>query len=172
MSIVGMAALFTSCSDENKQPDTPQVDFTGSSILVPNEVGTVSVTMEFDAPWEVSNKNTWFSVTPLSGDAGAATITVSVLETNPELTEKVASFIIRSNEQNTQYYVIQDVTSGFNIADSQMSVGIEEQQAVFTLEGNVDFEAVAAQDWITIDGVESDSTLLADDATYSKYKTE
>lgn len=171
MSIVGMAALFTSCSDENKQPDTPQVDFTGSSILVPNEVGTVSVTMEFDAPWQVSNRNTWFSVTPLSGDAGAATITVSVLETNPELTEKVASFIIESNEQNTQYYVIQDVTPGFNIVNRQMSVGEEEQQAVFTLEGNVDFEAVAAQDWITIDGVESDSTLLADHATYSKYKT-
>lgn len=171
MSIVGMAALFTSCSDENKQPDTPQVDFTGSSILVPNEVGTVSVTMEFDAPWQVSNRNTWFSVTPLSGDAGAATITVSVLETNPELTEKVASFIIESNEQNTQYYVIQDVTYGFNIADTIARVDETEQTYSFTVEGNVKYEAVPEVDWITINSITYDSTKLADDVTYSKYMT-
>ena len=174
MSIVGMAALFTSCSDENKQPDTPQVDFTGSSILVPNEVGTVSVTMEFDAPWQVSNRNTWFSVTPLSGDAGAATITVSVLETNPELTEKVASFIIESNEQNTQYYVIQDVTPGFNIASKIVCVNAEAQSYVLSLQGNTDFEATVADgaDWITVESVtETDSTLLNDNTTYSAYRT-
>lgn len=173
MSVIGMAALFTSCTDDNGTPDEPDVDFVGSSIKVPNEVGTYSVQMEFDHNWEVSNKTTWFSITPLSGTPGTATISVTVVDTNPDLIERVASFIIKNTDAgtNTQYYVIQDVTSGFNIADSQMSVGIEEQQAVFTLEGNVDFEAVAAQDWITIDGVESDSTLLADDATYSKYKT-
>ena len=173
MSVIGMAALFSSCTDDNGTPDEPDVDFVGSSIKVPNEVGTYSVQMEFDHNWEVSNKTTWFSITPLSGTPGTATISVTVVDTNPDLIERVASFIIKNTDAgtNTQYYVIQDVTSGFNIADSQMSVGIEEQQAVFTLEGNVDFEAVAAQDWITIDGVESDSTLLADDATYSKYKT-
>lgn len=171
MSIVGMAALFTSCSDENKQPDTPQVDFTGSSILVPNEVGTVSVTMEFDAPWQVSNKNTWFSVTPLSGDAGAATITVSVLETNPELTEKVASFIIESNGQNTQYYVIQDVTPGFNITDTVARVDETEQTYSFAVEGNFKYQAAPDVDWITVNSITYDSTTLADNTTYSKYMT-
>lgn len=169
LSVIGMTALFSSCTEE--KPDEPGVDFTGSSILVPNETGTFSVTMDFDAPWEVSNKTAWFSVTPLSGNAGTATINVNVIETNPDLREKVASFIINCGGVNTQYYVIQDVTPGFSIAKQSLAVDTKEQQAVFTLEGNVDFEALAAEDWVTVGEIESDSTLLADDATYSKYKT-
>lgn len=173
MSVIGMAALFSSCTDDNGTPDEPDVDFVGSSIKVPNEVGTYSVQMEFDHNWEVSNKTTWFSITPLSGTPGTATISVTVVDTNPDLIERVASFIIKNTDAgtNTQYYVIQDVTPGFNIANYSLNVGTEEQQAVFTLEGNVDFEALAAEDWVTVDGIESDSTLLPDDVTYSRYKT-
>ena len=173
MSVIGMAALFSSCTDDNGTPDEPDVDFVGSSIKVPNEVGTYSVQMEFDHNWEVSNKTTWFSITPLSGTPGTATISVTVVDTNPDLIERVASFIIKNTDAgtNTQYYVIQDVTPGFNIADTIARVDETEQTYSFTVEGNVKYEAVPEVDWITINSITYDSTKLADDVTYSKYMT-
>ena len=176
MSVIGMAALFSSCTDDNGTPDEPDVDFVGSSIKVPNEVGTYSVQMEFDHNWEVSNKTTWFSITPLSGTPGTATISVTVVDTNPDLIERVASFIIKNTDAgtNTQYYVIQDATLGFNLAGKIVSISAEAQSYVLSLQGNTDFEATVADgaDWITVDSVtETDSTLLNDDTTYSAYRT-
>lgn len=172
-SIVGIAALFSSCSDKNgDNGGNNEPVLTGNSIFVPNESdNVVTVTLEMEDDWSISNQSTWFAVNPLSGTAGSVTLNISVLETNPELTEKVSSFIIKSGDVNTQYYVIQDVTPGFNIPENTISVSTDEQSAVFTLEGNVDFDAVSAVDWVTVEGIEADSTLLADETTYSKYKT-
>lgn len=173
MSVIGMAALFTSCTDDNGTPDEPDVDFVGSSIKVPNEVGTYSVQMEFDHNWEVSNKTTWFSITPLSGTPGTATISVTVVDTNPDLIERVASFIIKNTDAgtNTQYYVIQDVTPGFNIPNKLADLDVTEQTYTFTVEGNVKYEAVSEASWIKINSITYDSTKLDDDVTYSKYMT-
>lgn len=172
-AMLGAALLFSSCS-ENKTDtgNEPQPDFVGNSILVPNEANsTVSITVEFDAAWQVSNQSTWFAVTPLSGNAGTSTLNISVLDTNPDLREKVASFMISCDGVNTQYYVIQDVTPGFNIANKVLSVDVTEQTCLFTLEGNVKYEAVPEVDWITVNSITYDSTLLADNVTYSKYMT-
>lgn len=173
MSVIGMAALFSSCTDDNGTPDEPDVDFVGSSIKVPNEVGTYSVQMEFDHNWEVSNKTTWFSITPLSGTPGTATISVTVVDTNPDLIERVASFIIKNTDAgtNTQYYVIQDVTPGFNIPNKLADLDVTEQTYTFTVEGNVKYEAVSEASWIKINSITYDSTKLDDDVTYSKYMT-
>lgn len=170
-SIVGVAALFSSCSDKNgDNGGNNEPVLTGNSILVPNESdNVVTVTLEMEDDWSISNQSTWFAVNPLSGTAGSVTLNISVLETNPELTEKVSSFIIKSGDVNTQYYVIQDVTPGFNIANSTAKVNQNEQTYTFTVEGNVKYDAVPEVDWITVNGITYDSTLLADEATYSKY---
>lgn len=170
-SIAGVAALFSSCNKNGGGDEAPVM--TGNSIFVPNATDTViTVTLQMESDWQVSNQSTWFAVNPLSGAAGEVSLNISVLEANPELTEKVSSFIIRSEgDVNTQYFVIQDVTPGYNMVANKVSVSDAEQSAVFTFEGNVDFDAVPSVDWITVEGIESDSTLLADNLTYSKYKT-
>lgn len=169
-SIVGVAALFSSCTDSQggNEPDEPVM--TGNSILVPNASDTVvTVSLEMEDDWHISNQSTWFAVNPLSGTAGSVTLNVSVLDTNPELSEKVSSFMIECGGVNTQYYVIQDVTPGFNIQESVARVNEAEQTYTFTVEGNVKYDAVPEVDWITVNGITYDSTLLADDVTYSKY---
>lgn len=170
-SIAGVAALFSSC-DKNGGGDEAPV-MTGNSIFVPNATDTViTVTLQMESDWQVSNQSTWFAVNPLSGAAGEVTLNISVLEANPELTEKVSSFIIKSEgDVNTQYFVIQDVTPGFNITQSIARVNEEEQTYTYTVEGNVKYEAVPEVDWITVNAITYDSTLLADEATYSKYMT-
>lgn len=168
---VGTAVFFTSCSD-NKDSGRPAI--IGQSIFVPNEMNAaVTVELEFDGEGTVFNTNEWFSVEPFVVVPGTNSLTVKVLELNTELTERVAGFMVNDGS-NTQFYVIQDPVPGWDVSKKTASVSGEEQSYTFSIKGNTDFDAVVAEgvDWLTIDSVtESDSTLLADNATYSAYRT-
>lgn len=168
---VGTAVFFTSCSD-NKDSGRPAI--IGQSIFVPNEMNAaVTVELEFDGEGTVFNTNEWFSVEPFDVVPGTNSLTVKVLELNTELTERVADFMVNDGT-NTQFYVIQDPVPGWDVSKKTASVSGEEQSYTFSIKGNTDFDAVVAEgvDWLTIDSVtESDSTLLADNATYSAYRT-
>lgn len=168
---VGTAVFFTSCSD-NKDSGRPAI--IGQSIFVPNEMNAaVTVELEFDGEGTVFNTNEWFSVEPFVVVPGTNSLTVKVLELNTELTERVAGFMVNDGT-NTQFYVIQDPVPGWDVSKKTASVSGEEQSYTFSIKGNTDFDALVAEgvDWLTIDSVtESDSTLLADNATYSAYRT-
>lgn len=165
--ILGMA-LAISCTTGGDK--TPQI--IGNSIFVPNSSGeSVDVSLDFEADWQLSGQSPWFVVTPMSGSAGTSTLHVSVIETNSDLKERTGSFEITCNGNTTVYYVIQDVTPGFNITTEKASVSSSEQTTTLTLEGNVKYSAVPAVDWITVNSIEYDSTLLEDNMTYSKYMT-
>lgn len=176
-AIFGMTVLFSSCTDTNEpEPGPEKPDMVGQSIFVPNEMNAeVTVSMEFEADdWTISNTNTWMDVYPYSGNAGVQEITVEVLGLNEGLTERVAGFMVKDNGSNIQYYVIQDPVAGWNLTSRTASVSGEAQSYTFSVQGNLDFEAVVAEgvDWLTIDSItESDSSLLADNATYSAYRT-
>lgn len=143
----------------------------GNSITVSRNSGeSTTVSLEFSSDWTVDNTSTWFSVSPLSGPAGVNVITVTVQEDNDDLKERVSPFVIRgSGEDKTQYFVIQDPRPGFNITDSEVGVVRNGQELEFTVEGNVEYEATSGADWITVNGIEHERTLLEDNMTYSKY---
>lgn len=168
--IIGITAVLVSC-EENSTPE-PEPALTGSTIMVPNEANAVvEVTLDMESDWYVSNSNTWFKVEPLSGVAGQATFTITVLDTNPELTEKVASF--RINEGNTpiEYSVVQEAVSGIAMERKSCSVGGSASETSFTFLSNVDVNVTSDAEWITVGAISKDSVLLADNATYSKLKT-
>lgn len=169
----GIAANFSSCTIDKDEDETPELpDLTGNSIFVPNESEvTISVSVVMEDDWQISNKSDWFKVNPLVGKAGEVTLNITVLDTNPELTEKVSSFMVKSGGLNTQYFVIQDVTPGFNLAGNRASMDEKEQTYSFKVEGNVKYEAVSDADWLTVKEIKYDSTLLADNTNYSKYMT-
>lgn len=178
ISIMGVAALFSSCTEDG--PDTPggnepSADFTGTSFILLNEENaSLSATLEFEGSWEVSNQSTWFSVTPLSGDAGTKEITVMAVDTTTTLTERVASFMIDDNGTTTQYYVIQLPVSGFSIESATAEFSTEASSYTFSFQSNVSFETALGEgmDWVTIESVKAvDSTLLADNSTYSRLRT-
>lgn len=165
--LLGMAAM-TSCTEggDDKQPT-----LVGSSFFLPNSTEeTVTVTMDFDGAWQISNNtSTWFSVSPLSGEAGSTDLTFTVFETNPDLSERVGGFVIEVDGVGTQYYVIQDVTPGFN-APENASVSGSEQEFVLNFYSNIEFEATTDADWITIGDIAYEVSTLADGVTESKYR--
>lgn len=171
--IIGMTAVLASCEEKpTPDPDPEEPALTGSTIMVPNEANAVvEVSMEMGADWYVSNSNTWFSVQPLSGTAGTATITVTVLDTNPDIAEKVASFRINEGDTPTEYFVVQDVTNGIVMNTSKTALSQESQEISFSFSSNFDVTVTSSEDWITVGEIKEDSVLLADNATYSKLKT-
>lgn len=144
----------------------------GESIQVPNVEGeVVDVSLEFADSWKVTGtEGDWFYVSPLSGAAGNATLHIHIESANPEHVERESSFTITSGEETIRYMVIQDVTPGIDI-ESMAMIGIDGGEYTFSLQGNVKYEAVPVEDWIVVNSIEYDSTLLSDDKTYSKYMT-
>lgn len=167
---VGTAVFFTSCSD-NKDSGRPAI--IGQSIFVPNEMNAaVTVELEFDGEGTVFNTNEWFSVEPFDVVPGTNSLTVKVLELNTELTERVAGFMVNDGT-NTQFYVIQDPVPGWDVSKKTANISGEEQTYKFSIKGNTDFDAVVeGADWLSIESItKTDSTLLPDNNTYSRYLT-
>ena len=160
-------AFILSCKPGEDGPDA----IIGNSISVPNEVTTVQTSLEFDSDWTLENRASWFVVTPMRGSAGTANLTISILETNSGLKERAGNFAVTVNGTETLYYVFQDGTPGFSITTDSYTVTSEEQTFSFSVEGNVKYEAVPDVDWMTVNSVQYDSTLLEDNHTYSKYMT-
>lgn len=160
-------AFILSCKPGEDGPDA----IIGNSISVPNEVTTVQTSLEFDSDWTLENQASWFVVTPMRGSAGTANLTISILETNSGLKERAGNFAVTVNGTETLYYVFQDGTPGFSITTDSYTVTSEEQTFSFSVEGNVKYEAVPDVDWMTVNSVQYDSTLLEDNHTYSKYMT-
>ena len=160
-------AFILSCKPGEDGPDA----IIGNSISVPNEVTTVQTSLEFDSDWTLENRASWFVVTPMRGSAGTANLTISILETNSGLKERAGNFAVTVNGTETLYYVFQDGTPGFSISPDSYTVTSTEQTFAFPVEGNVKYEAVPDVDWLTVTGIQYDSTLLEDNHTYSKYMT-
>ena len=160
-------AFILSCKPGEDGPEA----IIGNSISVPNEVTTVQTSLEFDSDWTLENQASWFVVTPMKGSAGTANLTISILETNSGLKERAGNFAVTVNGTETLYYVFQDGTPGFSITTDSYTVTSEEQTFSFSVEGNVKYEAVPDVDWMTVNSVQYDSTLLEDNHTYSKYMT-
>lgn len=170
---IGAALIFTSCSSVDEPVEPP---IKGVSVFLPNSLdSSVTVTLEFDEAWQVSNNNSWFDVSPTSGQPGIVELTVSGKEVNQDLREREGFFFITTSTGTaTQNFVFQEPMPGWNVAGKSALVSSAAQSYTFSVQGNMDFEAKVADgvDWVTIDSVtESDSTLLSDDSTYSMYRT-
>ena len=92
-------AFFTmvSCDKSGPDQDEEQDVLEGNSIMVAKTANSTAVfTLDMADSWEVDNTSAWFTVYPLSGEAGSVEFTVTALEDNPEaFKERVSDFMIK-----------------------------------------------------------------------------
>ena len=77
-------------------------------IVVSNELNEVfSIAIEMQSDWWIENTAGWFSVSPLSGEAGLCEIAVQVIEVNTGNAERSAEFVIYDGDRLIYVTVIQ-----------------------------------------------------------------
>lgn len=90
-----LLALITGCSDDEKIPD--QIILSGDVseiIFTPDDATSREVSFSTTTLWSVSlDENDWVEITPKSGPAGAAVITVKLLQTESSVDREVKATI-------------------------------------------------------------------------------
>lgn len=141
----------------------------GVTVVIEAGEGSEAVAAyEFASDWEVLSADGGYEVSPSSGKAGAAELTVSATNANPGLGEREAEFSISDGGQETIFHVVQRGTPQLVLSATQYEMAQASGKIEIVLDGNVPFEAETAADWLEItDTAQSDSVLLSDGRTYS-----
>lgn len=171
ITLILLMSCLVSCEKQAGREPEP---ITGTTIRVPNDAeSVVTVAIEMPSAWHVNNNSSWFAITPLRGEAGSSEIKVMLIESNPDMRERVRPFeIVDASGTPTVYTVIQDGVVGVSVPEDAVGVLPSGGEVSIPLEGNVEYELQDAPEWLELVGIEyCDSTLLEDNATYSRYVT-
>lgn len=166
-----------SCDNQGATPEPGPEDGTSivpgtSAVVSCEDNSTTTIVIEPASDWTVELPDTaWFEVSPASGPAGTAELTVTTLAANPEITEKVSSFIVNETSARTKHYVIQEGTPCLLLENSGNAVSKAGGETSFTFIGNMNVDVVSETEWITVTSLEADSTLLEDNTTWSRCRT-
>ena len=157
------ACLFTACSKSDPENPDPQpqpqetITFspgTNTTPVLGTTGGSASVTFTTSASWSASVINTrasdWCSVSPTSGGAGTATITITASEnTTPD--NRAASVTIKSGNATQTIKVEQKQKDALTVSQSSFEVPAAGQEIKVVAKANVSFTYTISEDartWI------------------------
>lgn len=166
------APVLTSCDKQSNGNETPEGKPLGeNTIIIGSEEGAVEkVNYTFESSWQVNNGLKWVKVTPLSGFSGDNEITITTLEANEELSERVGYFSLAVNGGLIKNWVVQEGKKGLDPVISVVGASADAATVTVNVNGNMTYEVSTEESWLTLGEVSyADSVLLADNATRSKY---
>ena len=174
--LAAVISIVLGCSKsdpENPEPEVPKqetITIAGGADAVPvlgTSGGSASVTFTASAAWSASVINTrasdWCSVSPTSGGAGAATITITAKE-NVTPDNRAASITITAGNATRTIKVEQKQKDALTVSQSSFEVPAEGKEIKVVAKSNVSFTHTISEDakaWIKIIGTKAlkDSTL-------------
>lgn len=122
----------------------------------------------FSSEWQVVEGSSCYSVSPSSGYPGECEIVVTANMDNQYISEKESSIIVLDGKEEHALNVIQYGRPGIMPVDNNMIVSERGDTVELFVDGNIPFEAVADEDWLSVEAVRSsDPVLLSDGKTYS-----
>ncbi|MBE6245909.1 MAG: hypothetical protein E7110_00630 [Bacteroidales bacterium] len=165
--LLAVFAILISCSksdpeNPDPQPEQPKqetITIAGGSDTAPvlgTTGGTSTVTFTASAAWSASVINTrasdWCSVSPTNGQAGTATITITVKEnTTPD--NRAASITITAGNTTRTIKVEQKQKDALTVSQSSFEVPAEGKEIKVVAKSNVSFThtiSTEAQSWIKV----------------------
>lgn len=117
-----------------------------------NGANQVVISIESQAPWKASTTSSWVEVSPASGVAGTADLTISVAP-NPATTERSGSVLleISSGEYAGRYIEIpiQQERSYVEVVETELLFTAHEQSLLLTLYSNTGWRITGLPAWAT-----------------------
>ena len=174
--LAAVISIVLGCSKsdpENPEPEVPKqetITIAGGADAVPvlgTSGGSASVTFTASTAWSASVINTrasdWCSVSPTSGGAGAATITITAKE-NVTPDNRAASITITAGNATRTIKVEQKQKDALTVSQSSFEVPAEGKEIKVVAKSNVSFTHTISEDakaWIKVIGTKAlkDSTL-------------
>lgn len=120
-----------------------------TEISVPAAGSTQPLTFTANTSWTVSSDQDWVTFDRMSGDAGEATVNMTV-EANPDYENRTATVTIKAGTKTTLFKVVQKMLETFS-AEFVYEIGPEEQTIEFAMESNKEYEFLIGEEcesWI------------------------
>lgn len=173
-TVMAVLVISAGCSKDNGK--TGPENMAGTFVLEYYSGAECSGTIESDGSWVINNNELqWCSVSPLSGDAGVTTITLTSTSLNEGLKERMGVLSIEGQAGTDSYYVIQRGSPGITLLSDQYVLMAHDTELRIPVEGNMTLTEdmiSSIPEWVGFEGFSvSDSTLLDDGVTVSEYVT-
>lgn len=147
--------LLTACSDNNsgepEKPVTPSVTLNDETPpVIVAEGGTTVVRFNASVNWSVSSEQPWCTVSPASGKAGEAVVTVKA-EKNEDYNERNAALILKAGTAQKKITITQKQKDALIVTTAKMEVASEGGEITVEVKANVTFEYEVeeeATEWI------------------------
>ena len=145
-------------------PTTPTITLNKSSVSFDELADEESISFSATADWiaEIVNDRAdgWLSVTPQSGSAGDASITIKAKE-NDTPDERNASVRIKAGSASKTISVSQKQKDALTVTASKFEIEAEGGEVKIEVKANIDFEYAideSAQEWIKYEGTRAMKT--------------
>ena len=135
-----LVACSDSSSDESEKPVAPSITLdTEIPPVIVAEGGTVEVGFKASADWTATRDHPWCIVSPASGKAGNATVTVSA-EKNEDYNERNATLILRVGTLQKKITVTQKQNDALTVTADKIEVATKGGEITVEVKANVTFE--------------------------------
>ena len=167
MLVVLICAI--ACDTLPPLPDSVKLGVNPPEVTIPAEGGEATVSFSSPLVWQASSSESWLRITPLTGEAGDITITLSADEnTSEEQRSATVTVSIVNYDKSETVKVIQlgkepvnPPTPELSVSPLQSSFPADGGSASLSVTSNVAWSAEASDQWIVIDPVqgEGDATV-------------
>ena len=141
-------------NNNNETPKQPEITLNATASNFATDGGSSEITFTSSAAWtaEVINSraDAWCTVSPTSGAAGDAKITVTTTA-NDTPDDRSASIVIKAGTASKTITVSQKQKDALTVTASKFEVGAEGGEVAIEVKANIDFEysiEESAKDWV------------------------
>lgn len=162
LTLLALTSMY-SCTKEGRETVMTDVSF----VLGPEAGSTAESNCVFGESWQITSVPEGYTVSPMSGESGSVSLTVTALTTNTGLGERVRNVTAMCGGE-MRMTIIQRGLPGIvpaYIHYNALSVG---DTVSITVNANVEFEVLPDCEWLEVLEINAnDSTLLSDGKTCS-----
>lgn len=158
----------SSCDTGNGTDSTLHEAYAGTAVTGHRAGDYDIVSCSFSGEWLLAEGCGGFDISPVSGTAGTADITVTATEDNPRLSEREATAVFTDKGHEYALHIIQRGSPGLILPATEFNISDKGGDMDITVDGNVDFEVSSDADWAEpVSTTASEPVTLSDSRTLS-----